>query len=158
MNLEYVINDKVSEYVVKQDDSTYANPKSDVAVLKTNMVTERLEKGNGKSGVDSTKADSVSEVVREFHRAGKRVFFTGRVNMAKGVDSGNTMFKIVDLPTEFAPSVGEGLDVIALSCEQWTAPRGNQVAVLVATGDKPGVYFNTGRTENHYISGSWRTK
>lgn len=158
VNLEYVINDKVSEYVVKQDDSTYAELKSDVATLKTNMITEKLEKGNGKNGVDSTKVNSVSEVVWEFHRVGKRVFFAGRVNMKQGVDSGNTMFKIVDLPTEFAPSVGEGLDVIALSCEQWTAPRGNQAAVLVATGDKPGIYFNTGRTGNHYISGSWRTK
>jgi hypothetical protein len=158
VNLEYTLNDKVSEYVVKQDDSVYAKLKSDVATLKTNMVTEKLEKGNGKSGVDSAKVDSVSEVVWEFHRVGKRVFFTGRVNMAKGVDSGNTMFKIVDLPTEFAPSVGEGLDVIALSCEQWTAPRGNQAAILVATGDKPGIYFNTGRVGNHYISGSWRIK
>lgn len=158
VNLEYTLNDKVSEYVVKQDDSVYTELKSDVATLKTNMVTEKLEKGNGKSGVDSTKANSVSEVVWEFHRVGQRVFFTGRVNMKQGVDSGNNMFKIVDLPTEFAPSVGEGLDVIALSCEQWTAPRGNQAAVLVATGDKPGIYFNTGRTGNHYISGSWRTK
>ncbi|HFD6922252.1 TPA: BppU family phage baseplate upper protein [Enterococcus faecium] len=158
VNLEYTLNDKVSEYVVKQDDSVYTELKSDVAALKTNTVTEKLEKGNGKSGVDSAKVDSVSEVVWEFHRVGKRVFFTGRVNMAKGVDSGNTMFKIVDLPTEFAPSVGEGLDVIALSCEQWTAPRGNQAAVLVAVGDKPGIYFNTGRTGNHYISGSWRIK
>lgn len=158
VNLEYTLNDKVSEYVVKQDDSVYTELKSDVAELKTNMVTEKLEKGNGKSGVDSAKVGSVSEVVWEFHRVGKRVFFTGRVNMAKGVDSGNTMFKIVDLPTEFAPSVGEGLDVIALSCEQWTAPRGNQAAILVAAGDNPGIYFNTGRTGNHYISGSWRTK
>ncbi|ELA53587.1 hypothetical protein OGA_03108 [Enterococcus faecium EnGen0012] len=158
VNLEYTLSDKVSEYVVKQDDSVYAELKSDVATLKTNMITEELEKGNGKSGVDTTKVGSVSEVVWEFHRVGKRVFFTGRVNMKQGVDNGNNMFKIVDLPTEFAPSVGEGLDVIALSCEQWTAPRGNQAAILVATGDKPGIYFNTGRVGNHYISGSWRLK
>lgn len=157
-NLEYTLSDKVSEYVVKQDDSVYTELKSDVATLKTNMVTEKIEKGNGKSGVDSAKVGSVSEVVWEFHRVGRRVFFTGRVNMKQGVDSGNNMFKVVDLPTEFAPSVGEGLDVIALSCEQWTAPRGNQAAILVATGDKPGIYFNTGRTGNHYISGSWRLK
>lgn len=158
VNLEYTLNDKVSEYVVKQDDSVYTELKSDVAALKTNMVTEKLEKGNGKSGVDSAKVDSVSEVAWEFHRVGRRVFFTGRVNMKQGVDSGNNMFKIVDLPTEFAPSTGEGLDVIALSCEQWTAPRGNQAAILVAVGDKPGIYFNTGRVGNHYISGSWRIK
>lgn len=158
VNLEYTLNDKISEYVVKQDDSAYTELKSDVATLKTNMVTEKLEKGNGKSGVDSTKVDSVSEVVWEFHRVGRRVFFTGRVNMKQGVDSGNNMFKIVDLPTEFAPSTGEGLDVIALSCEQWTAPRGNQAAILVAVGDNPGIYFNTGRVGNHYISGSWRIK
>lgn len=158
VNLEYTLNDKVSEYVVKQDDSVYTELKSDVAELKTNMVTEKLEKGNGKSGVDSAKVDSVSEVVWEFQRVGRRVFFTGRVNMKQGVDSGNNMFKIVDLPTEFAPSTGEGLDVIALSCEQWTAPRGNQAAILVAVGDNPGIYFNTGRVGNHYISGSWRTK
>ena len=158
VNLEYTLSDKVSEYVVKQDDSVYTELKSDVVALKTNMVTEKIEKGNGKSGVDSAKVDSVSEVVWEFHRVGRRVFFTGRVNMKQGVDSGNNMFKVVDLPTEFAPSTGEGLDVIALSCEQWTAPRGNQAAILVATGDKPGIYFNTGRTGNHYISGSWRLK